>query len=161
MCMYVPFVRMFSYTHIYIYICMCMYVYVCSFCEDVFNSLSSISCVAGWLVGWRVGSFSRSAVNYNAGCRTPVSNMVMSAMVLVVLAVATPLFHNTPSCILASIIINAVINLIDVKAAILIWKIDKLDFIACMGAFLGVLFVSVEIGLLIAVILLFNPIVLP
>ncbi|KAI5056547.1 hypothetical protein GOP47_0028365 [Adiantum capillus-veneris] len=99
------------------------------------------------------GSFSRSAVNYNAGCQTPVSNMVMSAMVLVVLAVATPLFHNTPNCILASIIINAVISLIDVKAAILIWKVDKLDFIACLGAFLGVLFASVEIGLLIAVAL--------
>lgn len=99
------------------------------------------------------GSFSRSAVNFNAGCRTPVANMVMSAMVLIVLAVATPLFHNTPNCILASIIINAVINLIDVKAAILIWKIDKLDFLACMGAFLGVFFISVEIGLLIAVAL--------
>lgn len=99
------------------------------------------------------GSFSRSAVNYNAGCRTPVANMVMSTMVLIVLAVATPLFHNTPSCILASIIINAVISLIDVRAAILIWKVDKLDFIACLGAFVGVLFDSVEIGLLIAVAL--------
>ncbi|MCO5597975.1 hypothetical protein L7F22_052064 [Adiantum nelumboides] len=99
------------------------------------------------------GSFSRSAVNYNAGCQTPVANMVMSVMVLIVLLVATPLFHNTPNCILASIIINAVISLIDVKAAFLIWKVDKLDFIACLGAFLGVLFASVEIGLLIAVAL--------
>lgn len=99
------------------------------------------------------GSFSRSAVNFSAGCRTPVANMVMSVMVLIVLAVATPLFHNTPSCILASIIINAVISLIDVKAAVLIWKVDKLDFITCLGAFLGVLFISVEIGLLIAVAL--------
>lgn len=99
------------------------------------------------------GSFSRSAVNFNAGCKTPVANMVMSAMVLIVLAVATPLFHNTPNCILASIIINAVINLVDIKAAILIWKIDKLDFLACLGAFFGVFFASVEIGLLIAVVI--------
>ncbi|KAH7290821.1 hypothetical protein KP509_30G065700 [Ceratopteris richardii] len=97
------------------------------------------------------GSFSRSAVNYSAGCRTPVSNMVMSVMVLIVLAVATSLFHNTPNCILASIIINAVINLVDIKAAVLIWRVDKLDFIACLGAFMGVMFASVEIGLLIAV----------
>lgn len=97
------------------------------------------------------GSFSRSAVNYNAGCKTPVANVVLSLMVLVVLLVATPLFHNTPNCILASIIINAVLSLIDIKAAILIWKIDKMDFLACIGAFFGVFFVSVEIGLLIAV----------
>eukprot|EP00249_Psilotum_nudum_P009976 c22261_g1_i1 orf=235-2301(+) len=97
------------------------------------------------------GSFSRSAVNYNSGCQTTISNVVMSLMVLIVLAALTPLFKYTPNCILASIIINAVISLIDIKAAILIWKIDKLDFLACLGAFLGVLFVSVEIGLLIAV----------
>lgn len=99
------------------------------------------------------GSFSRSAVNFSAGCKTPVSNMVMSAMVLIVLGVATRLFHNTPNCILASIIINAVINLVDIRAAILIWKIDKLDFVACLGAFFGVFFASVEIGLLIAVVI--------
>ncbi|MCO5557529.1 hypothetical protein L7F22_011095 [Adiantum nelumboides] len=97
------------------------------------------------------GSFSRSAVNYNAGCKTPVSNVVMSIMVLVVLVVATPLFHNTPNCILASIIINAVLSLIDIPAAITVFKVDKLDFISLLGAFMGVLFISVEMGLLIAV----------
>lgn len=97
------------------------------------------------------GSFSRSAVNFNAGCRTPVSNMVMSMMILIVLAVATGLFHNTPNCILSSIIINAVISLINIRAVVLIWKIDKLDFIACLGALFGVVFFTVEVGLLIAV----------
>lgn len=97
------------------------------------------------------GSFSRSAVNYMAGCQTAVSNIVMSIVVLLTLLFITPLFKYTPNAILAAIIINAVISLIDVQAAILIWKIDKFDFIACMGAFFGVIFVSVEIGLLIAV----------
>ncbi|KAF8404551.1 hypothetical protein HHK36_009438 [Tetracentron sinense] len=97
------------------------------------------------------GSFSRSAVNYMAGCHTAVSNIVMSAVVLLTLELITPLFKYTPNAILASIIISAVISLIDVEAAILIWKIDKFDFIACMGAFIGVIFASVEIGLLIAV----------
>ncbi|KAG1330762.1 sulfate transporter 1.2 [Cocos nucifera] len=97
------------------------------------------------------GSFSRSAVNYMAGCQTSVSNMIMSAVVLLTLELITPLFKYTPNAILASIIISAVIGLIDYEAAYLIWKIDKLDFIACMGAFFGVVFISVEIGLLIAV----------
>lgn len=86
-----------------------------------------------------------------AGCQTAVSNIVMSCVVFLTLEFITPLFKYTPNAILAAIIISAVIGLIDFQAAILIWKIDKFDFIACMGAFFGVIFVSVEIGLLIAV----------
>lgn len=97
------------------------------------------------------GSFSRSAVNYMAGCKTAVSNIVMSLVVFLTLQFLTPLFKYTPNAILSSIIISAVIGLIDYDAAILIWKIDKFDFVACMGAFFGVIFASVEMGLLIAV----------
>lgn len=86
-----------------------------------------------------------------AGCKTAVSNIVMSLVVLLTLLVITPLFKYTPNAILASIIISAVVGLIDIDAMLLIWKIDKFDFVACMGAFFGVVFVSVEIGLLIAV----------
>jgi high affinity sulfate transporter 1 len=106
------------------------------------------------------GSFSRSAVNFMAGCKTPVSNVVMSLVVLLTLLVITPLFKYTPNAILGSIIISAVVSLVDYEAAILIWKVDKLDFIACMGAFFGVVFVSVEIGLLIAVGISFAKILL-
>lgn len=86
-----------------------------------------------------------------AGCETAVSNIVMSCVVFLTLEFITPLFKYTPNAILASIIINAVISLIDIGAATLLWKIDKFDFVACMGAFFGVVFSSVEIGLLIAV----------
>lgn len=106
------------------------------------------------------GSFSRSAVNFMAGCKTPVSNVVMSVVVLLTLLVITPLFKYTPNAILGSIIISAVIGLVDYEAAVLIWKVDKLDFIACMGAFFGVVFASVEIGLLIAVSISFAKILL-
>ncbi|KAI7728991.1 hypothetical protein M8C21_023533, partial [Ambrosia artemisiifolia] len=106
------------------------------------------------------GSFSRSAVNYMAGCQTAVSNIVMSIVVLLTVKFLTPLFKYTPNAILSSIIISAVIGLIDIDAAILIWKIDKFDFVACLGAFLGVVFKSVETGLLIAVAISFAKILL-
>ncbi|KAG8087125.1 hypothetical protein GUJ93_ZPchr0010g9825 [Zizania palustris] len=106
------------------------------------------------------GSFSRSAVNFMAGCQTPVSNVIMSTVVLLTLLVITPLFKYTPNAILGAIIISAVISLVDYEAAILIWKVDKMDFIACMGAFFGVVFASVEIGLLIAVSISFAKILL-
>uniref|UniRef100_A0A803MKF2 STAS domain-containing protein n=1 Tax=Chenopodium quinoa TaxID=63459 RepID=A0A803MKF2_CHEQI len=106
------------------------------------------------------GSFSRSAVNFMAGCQTAVSNIVMSMIVFLTLMVITPLFKFIPNAILAAIIISAVINLVDIGAVVLLWKIDKFDFIACMGAFFGVIFISVEIGILIAVCISFAKILL-
>ncbi|XP_038713939.1 probable sulfate transporter 3.4 isoform X2 [Tripterygium wilfordii] len=97
------------------------------------------------------GSFSRSAINYNAGAQTAVSNIIMAATVLVTLLFLMPLFHYTPNVILASIIITAVIGLIDYQAAFRLWKVDKLDFLACLCSFFGVLFISVPLGLGIAV----------
>ncbi|BAT86852.1 hypothetical protein VIGAN_05017500 [Vigna angularis var. angularis] len=98
------------------------------------------------------GGFSRTAVNNMAGCKTAVSNIVMSMVVLLTLLLITPLFEYTPNAVLASIIIAAVLGLVNIEAIILLWKIDKFDFVACMGALFGVVFINVEIGLLIAVI---------
>ncbi|KAH0927148.1 hypothetical protein HID58_019404 [Brassica napus] len=97
------------------------------------------------------GSFSRSAVNVNAGARTAVSNIVMASAVLVTLLFLMPLFYYTPNLILAAIILTAVIGLIDYQAAYKLWKVDKFDFFTCMCSFFGVLFVSVPLGLAIAV----------
>ncbi|KAK1592505.1 hypothetical protein Q3G72_025938 [Acer saccharum] len=97
------------------------------------------------------GPFSRSAVNFNAGCKTAVSNIVMAMAVMMTLLFLTPLFHYTPLAVLSSIIIVAMLGLIDYEAAMHLWKLDKFDFVVCMSAFLGVVFASVEIGLIIAV----------
>ncbi|CDY21893.1 BnaC01g35550D [Brassica napus] len=97
------------------------------------------------------GSFSRSAVNYNAGAKTAVSNIVMASAVLVTLLFLMPLFYYTPNLILAAIILTAVIGLIDYQAAYKLWKVDKFDFFTCMCSFFGVLLVSVPLGLAIAV----------
>ncbi|GLT32931.1 hypothetical protein SLA2020_075610 [Shorea laevis] len=106
------------------------------------------------------GSFSRTAVNFSAGCQTVVSNMVMAITVLLSLELFTRLLYYTPVAILASIILSALPGLIDINEAYHIWKVDKLDFLACIGAFLGVLFASVEIGLLVAVTISFAKILL-
>lgn len=46
---------------------------------------------------------------------------------------------------------TAVAGLIDIPAAYHIWKVDKYDFIVLVCAFLGVIFISVQEGLAIAV----------
>ncbi|KAH9756707.1 Sulfate transporter 2.1 [Citrus sinensis] len=118
--------------------------------------------IAGSLTSCYVatGSFSRTAVNFSAGCQTVVSNIVMAITVLLSLELFTSLLYYTPIAILASIILSALPGLIDINEAINIYKVDKLDFLACIGAFLGVLFASVEIGLLAAVTISFAKILL-
>ncbi|GLT99580.1 hypothetical protein SLE2022_170110 [Rubroshorea leprosula] len=106
------------------------------------------SCTSCYLTG---GPFSRSAVNFNAGCKSAVSNIVMATAVMFTLLFLTPLFHYTPLVVLSSIIIAAMLGLIDYEAAIHLWKLDKFDFVVCMGAYLGVVLGSIEIGLIIAV----------
>lgn len=140
----------------------------CSSCyvtTGIFKHFSSSRVMTEWKNGqywlWDmyvfIGSFSRSAVNYNAGAQTVVSNIVMAAAVLVTLLFLMPLFYYTPNLILAAIIITAVIGLIDYQAAYKLWKVDKLDFLACLCSFFGVLFISVPLGLAIAVSSLHAP----
>lgn len=76
----------------------------------------------------------------------------MAMTVLITLKFLTRLLYFTPVAILASIILSALPGLIDINEAYKIWRTDQLDFLICAGAFLGVLFGSVEIGLIVAVI---------
>ncbi|XP_058738002.1 sulfate transporter 3.1-like [Vicia villosa] len=110
---------------------------------NIFGSLTSCYLTTG--------PFSRSAVNYNAGCKTAASNIVMSIAVMLTLLFLTPLFHYTPLVVLSAIIVSAMLGLIDYQAAIHLWKIDKFDFLVCFSAYIGVVFGSVEIGLVLAV----------
>lgn len=75
----------------------------------------------------------------------------MAIAVMLTLLFLTPLFHFTPLVVLSAIIVSAMLGLIDYEAAIHLWKIDKFDFFVCFGAYVGVVFGSVEIGLVIAV----------
>lgn len=106
------------------------------------------SCTSCYLTA---GPFSRTAVNFNAGCKSAVSNIVMAMAVMITLLFLTPLFKFTPLVVLSSIIISAMLGLIDYEAAIHLWKVDKFDFFVCIAAYIGVVFGSVEIGLVIAV----------
>ncbi|KAK4357137.1 hypothetical protein RND71_022747 [Anisodus tanguticus] len=106
------------------------------------------SCTSCYLT---TGPFSRTAVNYNAGCKTAVSNIVMATAVMITLLLLTPLFHYTPIVVLSSIIISAMLGIIDYNAAIHLWKVDKYDFLVCISSYIGVVFGSVEVGLIVAV----------
>ncbi|PUZ55026.1 hypothetical protein GQ55_5G179500 [Panicum hallii var. hallii] len=102
------------------------------------------SCTSCYLT---TGPFSKSAVNFHAGCRTPMSNVVMSVCIMLVLLFLAPLFKYTPLVALSSIIVVAMIGLIKVKEFLHLYRVDKFDFCICMAAFVGVVFFTMVIGL--------------
>ncbi|KAJ3671076.1 hypothetical protein LUZ60_008502 [Juncus effusus] len=99
------------------------------------------------------GPFSKSAVNYQAGCKTPMSNVVMSLCIMFVLLFLAPLFKYTPLVALSAVIISAMLGLFKYKQIIELYKVDKFDFCICMAAFVGVVFCNLMIGLGLSVVL--------
>jgi len=95
------------------------------------------------------GGFSRTAVNYEAGARTGLASVISAALIILVLYFFTPLFHYLPKCVLASIVIVAVIGLIDVKQAKHLFKVKKADGWTLALTFVITLAVGSEQGILI------------
>uniref|UniRef100_A0A5B7A5A2 Putative sulfate transporter 3.5 n=1 Tax=Davidia involucrata TaxID=16924 RepID=A0A5B7A5A2_DAVIN len=97
------------------------------------------------------GPFSKTAVNFNAGCKSAMANVVMAICMMMTLLFLAPLFSYTPLVALSAIIMSAMLGLIDYEKAYHLFKTDKFDFCICMAAFLGVAFLSMDIGLMLSV----------
>ncbi len=85
------------------------------------------------------GSFSRSAVNLQAGAVTGLSNVISSLVVVIVLLFLTPLLYHLPQAVLAAIIMMAVVGLINVKIFIHAWRAQKYDGIIGVITFVSTL----------------------
>nr|XP_043623888.1 probable sulfate transporter 3.5 isoform X2 [Erigeron canadensis] len=97
------------------------------------------------------GPFSKTAVNYNAGCKTQMANVVMSICMMLTLLFLAPVFRYTPLVALSAIIMSAMLGLIEYEKAYHLYKTDKFDFTICMIAFFGVAFISMDVGLMLSV----------
>ncbi|EZA61749.1 Sodium-independent sulfate anion transporter [Ooceraea biroi] len=71
------------------------------------------------------GSFSRSAVNNASGVRTPLGGMYTGILVILALTLLTPYFYYIPKATLSSVIISAVIFMVEVGMILPIWKCNS------------------------------------
>ena len=85
------------------------------------------------------GSFSRSAVNINAGAMTGMSSVFTGMFVLLTLLFLTPLLYHLPQAVLAAVIIMAVIGLVNFEAVKHAWKASRHDGIAAVATFVATL----------------------
>ncbi|MCC5953865.1 MAG: sulfate permease [Acidimicrobiia bacterium] len=108
---------------------------------------------AGLFGGFPVaGGFSRTAVNHQAGARTPLASMVTAVGLAVTLLWLTPLLHNLPLAALAAIVVVAVAGLVDVRGALEITRVDRRDAAALAVTFGTTLLVGIEAGLAVGVV---------
>ncbi|MFW5740030.1 MAG: SulP family inorganic anion transporter, partial [Myxococcota bacterium] len=101
------------------------------------------------------GSFSRSAVNLQAGAPTGLSSVFSSCVVLLTLLVFTPLLLHLPQSVLASIIMMAVIGLVNVKGFVHAWKAQRYDGIISVVSFVCTLAFAPHLdrGIMVGVVL--------
>ncbi|HZV46737.1 MAG TPA: SulP family inorganic anion transporter [Thermodesulfovibrionales bacterium] len=85
------------------------------------------------------GSFSRSAVNFQAGALTGFSSAFTSIAVLIMLLFLTPLLYHLPQSVLAAVIMMAVIGLLNVSGFIHAWRAQKYDGIISVLSFIATL----------------------
>ncbi len=85
------------------------------------------------------GSFSRSAVNLQAGALTGLSSLFTSIMVVIVLLFFTPLLYHLPQSVLAAVIMMAVIGLINVSGFVHAWHAQWYDGVISVISFIATL----------------------
>ncbi|MBT2988194.1 MAG: sodium-independent anion transporter [gamma proteobacterium symbiont of Ctena orbiculata] len=122
--------------------------------ELIGQGLSNV--VAGMFSGYPVsGSFSRSAVNINAGAMTGFSSIITGLVVMITLIFLTPLLYHLPQATLAAVIIMAVINLIKIDPIVHAWKAQPHDAIVAVITFVLTLVYAPHLdkGIIIGVLL--------
>ncbi len=99
------------------------------------------------------GSFSRSAVNKEAGSKTNLGGLFTVSLIVLTLLFLTPYFYYLPKAALGSIIIVAIFGLIDIKYVRQLSKIDTRDLIMLIITVLITFFIGVQEGIITGVVL--------
>ncbi|HSS68823.1 MAG TPA: SulP family inorganic anion transporter [Nocardioidaceae bacterium] len=111
------------------------------------------------------GSLSKTAVNGGAGARSQVSGLLVAVLTIVTLLFLTGLFEKLPEATLAAVVIAAVIELVDIASLRRLYNVwtgrlaaiyrhaARADFLAAIGALVGVLLFDTLPGLIIGIVL--------
>ena len=122
--------------------------------EMVGKGLANV--VAGFTQGYAVsGSFSRTAVAFDAGAKTGFAAIVTGIIVGITLLFLTPLLYHLPLATLAAIIIVAVNGMVKFEPFKHAWKVNRHDGFIAIVVFLATLGFAphLEMGIFIGVAL--------
>ncbi len=101
-------------------------------------ALGLANAAAGLVRGFPIaGGLSRTAVNAEAGARTPLAGVFTAALVALTLTLVAPLLQTLPRAVLSAIILVAVGGLIDLAFVRELWRVkprELLSFAVTAGA---------------------------
>jgi MFS superfamily sulfate permease-like transporter len=92
------------------------------------------------------GSFSRSAVAAKTGARTGLFAIISAAAVMIVLLFLTPLLYHLPQAVLAVIVMMAVFGLINVRALIRAWQVERQEAVVGILTFIATLAMAPQLA---------------
>jgi SulP family sulfate permease len=99
------------------------------------------------------GSYSRTAVNVEAGASSPMSSAIAAIFVGLALLFFTPIFYFLPIPVFASIIVVSALGLIDISEIKFLWKTKARDGFIASITFLATLLFGIHQGVLTGVAL--------
>ena len=98
------------------------------------------------------GSFSRTAINADAGAQTPLSNIYTALLVALVLMFFTGVLYFIPIPILAAIIMVAVFGMVKVKEIKKLYRLKPIEGHIAILTFVVTLLFGIQTGILIGII---------
>ena len=98
------------------------------------------------------GGLSQSAVNEQAGAKTPLSLIFASATLAFCLLFLTGFLQNLPKAVLAAIVLMAVKGLINFREIGHLWRVSRLEFTVAAVALVGVILFGILNGVLVAAV---------
>jgi len=97
------------------------------------------------------GGTSQTAVNYKAGARTQLAEVITAMLVLAALLFIAPLIGLMPKATLAAIVVAATVGLLSPRGFIAILRVHRTEFWWGVAAFVGVVILGTLQGILVAV----------
>ncbi|XP_062557985.1 sodium-independent sulfate anion transporter-like [Armigeres subalbatus] len=94
------------------------------------------------------GSFTRTAINNSSGVKTSLGCAITSALLLLSLAVLADAFYYIPKATLASVVISAMIFMVDYRGIAEVWRVKKLDMIPFLATVLACILLGLDYGIL-------------
>ncbi len=116
--------------------------------------IGAANLAAGLFSGFAVStSGSRTAVAFQSGAKTQLTGLVAAALVLLMLLAVPGLVEAMPQPVLAAVVIAASVSLFDVAELRRLSRVRRTEFGLALACALGVMFVGVLQGIVIAVVL--------
>jgi len=97
------------------------------------------------------GSFSRTAVNEQAGAKTPLTNFFAAILIALTLLFLTPLFYYVPMPALSAIIIVASLSLINLGELRYMFRTKQRDGYIALFTFITILIIGIQEGILLGI----------